>query len=121
EVTFELDLVTALWRRDFSYIEYKIHDELSPNAVAHVADAALKAVVGRIAELSRGLATGDAGTELDVKKFLEELDEKRAQGTLVARAIEAHSLKSAPDELEAQGLGILGRLDAESAARACQL
>jgi hypothetical protein len=93
EISFAADLLTALWRRDFSHIEYKIYDQLSPGAVDSSSDPALSPVVERIQalvgqlvgdeddeQLTRG--NGDGAGKLDVQRFLDELDQLGAKGEL---------------------------------------
>ncbi|MGE0708302.1 MAG: hypothetical protein AB7N76_18465 [Planctomycetota bacterium] len=91
-IAFADDLLTALWREDFEYIEYRVHDALAASFVRDLQDeTALGAVAGRI----RALVDQLGGTldqdqvereelppELDVSHFLAEVEARAAEGGL---------------------------------------
>ncbi len=82
DTVFTLDLVTALWHRDFAHIEYKIHDQLSPGSVRNQHDPTLVSVSNRIIELVDKMKAKGGQGELDVKAFLGDIAEKRKAGKL---------------------------------------
>lgn len=80
---FTEDLLTALWKRDFGHIEYRVHDELSLSSLRSVQDPNLGALARRIDDLFQGLKREELPEEgLDVEAFLRELDQQQAAGAL---------------------------------------
>lgn len=83
EAQFGNDLLTALWKRDFGHIEYRIHDQLSLRAVRTTNDPDLDAVARRIDGLFQALKREEAPPEeLDVEAFLRQLEAQSAAGQL---------------------------------------
>ena len=84
ETSFEEDLLSALWRRDFRNIHYKVIDPLSPATLqSTLGDEQLGSVAARIQALTRSLIGGDeAVVEISTESFLDELDSLREAGEL---------------------------------------
>ena len=71
DISFAADLLTALWERDFTHIDFKIQDQLSPAAVGAQTDSSLSPVAERIQalmgqkmrdEIAAGINVGSKGS-----------------------------------------------------------
>lgn len=114
ETCFEEDLLSALWRRDFRNIHYKVIDPLSPASLqASLGDEELGSVAARIQSLTRSLAGGgEALVEVSTESFLEELDALREAGELddeVSWETKDHHAKRL-EEVSPERAALLGRV-----------
>jgi hypothetical protein len=76
------DLATAIWRRDFSAIAFRILDPLSPARVRVAQDPETAALAKRINELTSAIETGgDVGRSAATATFLSRREGFRQKGT----------------------------------------
>lgn len=80
EANFTNDLLTALWKRDFGHLHYRLHDQLSAHALRGAQDHALVGVVERAEGVFAGLrrAALPALPELDADAYVRRLEEQGA-------------------------------------------